>query len=190
MKAHICEGLLVLALALSANAQVFPSVLVVPNYYPFVQSGYENGTAYGWFWGTDQNNDGYLTTSELSTFQFSFQGNRGDSFASLAVPVNEMFANGGGFSFKLGGTLLGDDTGEFIAAGIGGALTSGFSYVSGPDGGVFSSTFPGWPFSRDTTPKIVDVLPVVLIPEPATYALMLAGVVVIRIIVRRGAQRR
>ena len=89
----------------------------------------------------------------LSTFQFSFLVDGGAfSFQTLAVPADQIFANGGGFNFKLGGALLGDDAGEFIAAGFGGTNTVGFSYTSGP-GGAHSPQHPQDGRSAKTRPE-------------------------------------
>ena len=192
---NVAAGMLALALALPVSAKLFPPGIQdppIPEYYPFTQSGYSTGNMYGWFWGTDKNGDGSLTTSELSTFQFSFLANGGSSFQTLAVPVDQIFANGGGFNFKLGGSVLGDDAGEFVAAATGATNSVGTtvasSYMSGPNGGTFTTTDPLWPLPQDTTRELVQVLPAVLIPEPATYALMVAGMLLIG--VSAGMNRR
>ena len=170
-------GVVAAVASLGAHAgDVFTGI--PPPYFPYIQ-GYPDGRVYGWFFGMDVDLDGRLTTSEVVNFQFAFEANDGSSFATLAVPVKEIFADGGGMSFVLGGSVLGDDEGEFISAK---SVTSfdTWTYKSGPDGGVFDSTVagPGWQFLPQVTLERVQVLPFVgvgAIPEPATDALMLGG---------------
>jgi hypothetical protein len=138
--------------------------------YTFTQIGYPGATSvWGWFSGEDLNADGYLTTAELTDLQFSYS-TASASFESLAVNVSAMLA-GGGFRFKIGGDLLGDDVGEFVAAGIGGLATAGFSYRSDETGGTFVSP-PGFPIGTVTSIEAIRVAP---IPEPSTSALILVG---------------
>jgi PEP-CTERM motif len=149
--------------------------------YTFTQAGYPGATSvWGWFSGKDQNADGYLTAPELTDLQFSYSLNS-DSFESLAVNVSDML-NGGGFRFKIGGELLGDDLGEFVAAGIGGLATAGFSYRSDVTGGVFVSP-PDFPIGTVSTQEPIHVAP---IPEPSTLALLLAGLAAIGLGLKRG----
>lgn len=149
--------------------------------YTFTQAGYPGATSvWGWFSGTDLNADGYLTALELTDLQFSYSSNSG-SFESLAVNVSGML-NGGGFSFKIGGDLLGDDLNEFVAAGIGGLATVGFSYRSDETGGVFVSP-PDFPIGTVSTTELIRVAP---IPEPSALALLLAGLATIGFGLARG----
>jgi len=138
--------------------------------FTFTQTGYDKGELSGWFSGTDQNSDGYLSTTELTDFQFSFYAFDGSYFESLAVPVDQMF-EGGGFLFKLDDNILGDDPGEFVAAGIGGTHTAGFSYETSASGGVFKSP-DDFPVGTTTTEQLVNVTPV---PEPASLSMLLSG---------------
>lgn len=149
--------------------------------YTFTQAGYPGATSvWGWFSGRDLNADGYLTAPELTDLQFSYSLNSA-SFESLAVNVSEML-NGGAFRFKIGGDLLGDDLDEFVAAGIGGLATAGFSYRSDETGGVFVSP-PDFPIGTVSTREPIRVAP---IPEPSTLALFLAGLAAIGLGLARG----
>src|SRR3954464_1749045 len=109
MKLYALAGQLALVTSMPVRADYpFPGVAPTPQqtpYYPFIQTGYAAGTVYGWFYGTDANGDGILTSPELTDFQFSFFANDGSSFQSLAVPVNEILSSGG-FNFRIGGSLL------------------------------------------------------------------------------------
>ena len=190
MKSHALAIVLGIVVSLSVSAADYPFPGVAPTreqtpYYPFTQAGYGAGTVYGWFYGTDANADGYLTTSELQDFQFSFFANDGSSFQSLAVPVDQMFTTGG-FRFRIGGSLLGDDAGEFVAAG--GTATNGFSLVADSNGGIFSSP-AGFPVGVVTTHELLQVLPLQVIPEPAVSTLTLAGLGLTALFVRRRKQR-
>jgi hypothetical protein len=177
MKSHLVAAALVVAAALPVSAAPPPG-------FTFTQAGYANGTLNGWFTGVDANADGFLSTSELSDFQFAFFATDGSSFQSLAVPVDQMF-EGGGFLFKLGGTVLGDDPGEFIAAGITGVHTAGFSYTASSAGGTL---VPPADFSIGVT-STVQLVQVVPVPEPATGALMLIGLAALAGVARRPERR-
>lgn len=142
--------------------------------YAFTQAGYPGATSvWGWFSGSDLNADGYLTAPELTDLQFSYALNSA-GYESLAVNIAGVL-NGGGFGFRIGGDLLGDDAGEFVAAGIEGLATGGFSYRSDEAGGVFVSP-PGFPIGTVSSTELIRVAP---IPEPSTLALFLAGLAAI-----------
>ena len=142
-------------------------------YFDFTQGGFPNGMATGWFYGVDANDDGVLTTEELTDFQFNFYGTDGSGYLSLAVPVGQMFI-GGTFRFQLDDLVLGDAPGEQFAAGIGGTYTGGFSYSASSAGGTFSSP-PGFPVGVTRTSELVQVTvapPPTGIPEPSPAALV------------------
>jgi hypothetical protein len=145
----------------------------IPLYFDFTQGGFSNGMASGWFYGVDADDDGVLTTEELTDFQFNFDGTQGSSYRSLAVPVAQMFT-GGTFRFQLDDLVLGDAPGEQFAAGVGGTYTAGFSYAASSAGGTFSSP-PGFPLGVTATSELVQVTvasPPVGIPEPSPAALL------------------
>lgn len=160
--------------------------------YTFTQTGFSNGYLTGSFSGDDLNGDGYLMTGEVTDFQFSFFGTDGSSFESLAVPVDQMFDGGGGFGYKLGSKFLGDDPGEFVAAGLSKIYTAGFSYIASGSGGTFFSP-PDFPIGETSSSKLIGhITP---IPEPTTSALMLSGLLLLSVAWRRslppgGSHRR
>jgi len=152
--------------------------------FDFTQGGYAEGTVTGTFSGMDLNDDGVLTTSEMTDFQFNFFATDGSFFESLAVPVAQMF-EGGSFEFRLDDLVLGDAPGEHVAAGIGGTHTAGFSYVASDAGGTFYSA-PGFPVGTTSTVELMQVSvapPLPGVPEPPAAALIAsaAGVLVWRL---------
>jgi len=145
--------------------------------FDFTQGGYPNGTVSGTFSGMDLNDDGVLTTGEMTDFQFNFFATDGSFFESLAVPVAQMF-EGGSFDFRLDDLVLGDAPGEHVAAGIGGIHTAGFSYVASDAGGTIFPA-PGFPVGITSTVELmqVSVAPTVPgIPEPPAAALIASAV--------------
>ncbi|MEP6502891.1 MAG: hypothetical protein ABJD97_06160 [Betaproteobacteria bacterium] len=155
--------------------------------FNFTQGGYANGAVSGTFSGIDANDDGVLTTPEMTDFQFNFFATDGSYYQSLAVPVDQMF-DGGSFEFRLDDLVLGDAPGEHVAAGIGGSHTAGFSFLASSAGGTFISR-PGFPVGTTVTTEWVQVTVAPGIPELPTATLMLAalGVLGLR---RRFAARR
>jgi len=161
--------------------------------FDFTQGGYPDGTVSGTFSGMDLNDDGVLTTSEMTDFQFSFFATDGSFFESLAVPVAQMF-DGGSFEFRLDDLVLGDAPGEHVAAGIGGTHTAGFSYVASDAGGTFYSA-PGFPVGITSTVELVQVSvapPLPGVPEPAAAALIASamGALVWRLKARNSVRQR
>ncbi len=152
-----------------------------------------NGQLLGTFVGHDGNGDGYLDSSEVTVFNFSYFASDGSSYqfnpgnVPLAVFYPDIFA-GGGFLYKLSSTVagskaqLGDDFGEFIAVGLSGYVTGGFSLVADSSGGTFAAPLSF--LHSDITSQLVQTTLIWFaspIPEPETCALMLVGLVGIRI---------
>lgn len=145
------------------------------------------GQLRGTFVGHDGNGDGYMDSSEVTIFDFSYFASDGSSYqfnpgkVPLAVFYPDIFT-GGGFLYKLGSTVagskaqLGDDFGEFVAVGLSGSVTGGFSLVADSSGGIFAAP-PAFSHS-DSTFQLVQTTLVSFtspIPEPETCALMLVG---------------
>ncbi len=191
---RVFQRLMVVLLTLCfANAGAFASDEV---YVYSFSEGMLQGQLSGTFVGRDGNGDGYLDSSELTIFEFSYLATDGSSYqfnpgkAPLAVLHPDIFI-GGGFLYRLGSTTpgskaqLGDDSGEFVAVGLSGSATGGFSFVADSAGGNFGTPV-GFPHS-DSSSQLVQTVLITFaspVPEPETCALLLVGLIGIGI--RRG----
>jgi len=163
------------AVALPARADTFS----------LSQGGYTGGAFIsGFFSGDDLDHDGWLLGYEITNFSLSFSGNE------IVAAFTHSFANGSGFSniaYELG-------TGAITGGQYGGLATRG---------GVGQNEFPGdirysaWEWEAENLPGVVadldsglmdptdQTLRVTAVPEPGTYALMLAGLAGMGFVVRR-----
>ena len=149
--------------------------------YSFIQEGFANqsttASVCGLFSGSDTNFDGFLTSDELSEFSFSIFLSDG-SFL-IASGVNLLAVEGGGFSFRTDDSILGNDAGEFISAEVSLQSVGTFAYSSGNSGGEIRYPQRLGIFTSD---ELIAVTP---IPEPGTHALLLAGLTLTGLAVRR-----
>lgn len=171
---HIAATVLTLA-ALAGPAQA--------GSYVFSQGGFSGGGSLtGSFSGIDSNFDGWLDASlgEVSAFALSFSGDSRVGDFSLG------FADLAGLFFHLnGGGFIGDEgdagTGEGIAA-----LSADRLYLTGigpygPAGGGITDITSG------ATTETTQLVAVSAVPEPETWAVLLAGLGLVALRLRRRA---
>jgi hypothetical protein len=153
--------------------------------FQLAQSGFDGGaTISGFFSGTDLDHDGWLLGYEITDFSLSFSGN------ALVTAFTHSFANGSGFSniaYELG-------TDAITGGKYGGLATRG---------GAGQNEWPGdlrysaWEWEAEGLPGVVadldsgltsstsQLLSVTPVPEPGTYALLLAGIGMLGFVGRR-----
>jgi hypothetical protein len=145
--------------------------------YAFSQDGYDGGALLsGTFAGRDLDGDGMLFGYEISQFSLSFSGNAEvGSFSHTKRQLN-------GIEYLIGSSVIGDIEIGGLASNTSGY--SGFSFGSfqWPDysiAGVVTNLDTG---AFTQTDHLIQVTPV---PEPGTWALMLAGLGVCVVLGRR-----
>ena len=186
--AGIASALLLLVAPVAAPA--------APLVYNFSQGGYQGGaTVSGSFAGEDLNGDGYLYSfmynpGELTAFELTFSGN--DDVAAFTLGLSNL----GGFIFRLGGSVLGDDVGgvtgplsevlgannAFLRFGAAGTI----NFQAACDGQVTCGAIeaiPGFARLASSTESII-VTPATAVPEAGSIGLLGLGALAI------GARRR
>lgn len=176
--------------ALFAVALAVGSLSAQAATYSFSQDGFAGGgSVTGSFSGVDLNADGlldYNTTiggnSEISLFSLSFSG--GAQAAAFTMGIGDL----AGLVYQVnGGNFIGDNglvnTGEGIVAI--GAQVAYFSGV-GPLGSAGGQIWDGAGGPLTSTASLVSVTAV---PEPESFAMMLAGLGVMGVVVRRRRTR-
>lgn len=149
--------------------------------YSFSQGGFDGGASVtGNFSGVDLNSNGFLdyNSGEISSFNLSFSG--GTIVPAFSLGLNDL----AGLVYQLNGTnFMGDNgvfnTGEGIVA-----LGATYSYFSGigplgvTGGQIVDASFN--PLTSTTS-----LVSVTAVPEPESFAMMLAGLGLIGLMVRR-----
>lgn len=143
--------------------------------YSFTQSGFSGGGVIsGSFSGVDANGDGQISSfsNEVSGFSLTFSGDT--IVGSFAHSLTDL--NSGGLVYTVGGTTLGSvPTGgtEGLASNWFNA-SAGFSYASG-----LGPTNNLGGFAKDiatgATSSTTQLIQVTAVPEPESYAMLLAG---------------
>jgi hypothetical protein len=143
--------------------------------YHFNQTGFSTGSVVsGFFQGHDNNNNGILTGDEVSNYRFSVVGG---TFSG--VNFEYYYRRPLALSYHLGSTTLGGVAGDFLSVYSGQAL--GFN--ANASGGRIFDGFGQVP--SDFTSQLITINPVASVPEPESYALMLAGLAALGLVARR-----
>jgi len=130
-----------------------------------------DGVAHIYFSGQDRNGDGFLSTSELTYFDWDFY-DKGSVFRfESRVPVPGVFALGG-FNYRLGNFVFGAVPGEFVAAT---GSDARYTFIESATGAVASFTLPNGNFPSTVVLTATSSQLLVPIPEPTTLPLLLCG---------------
>lgn len=183
MKKAVCAVLPLAMAALVGSAQAAsdatPMSAIVtpagPGSWTFLSGGWSGGgTVTGSFTGSDFDADGQLSSfaGEVTGFMMSYSG------GSIVAPFGLGFADLFGLVYDLNGGPLGDGT-TLAVEGIGAASGSA-SFVLGPG-----------PLALCDTGAMCGIIdgPAAVVPEPASWALMIAGGGLLGQVARRRGQR-
>lgn len=139
--------------------------------YSFSQSGFAGGgTISGSFTGIDLDTNGFLdfSNSEISQFNLSFSG--GTQAPAFTMALSDL----AGLVYQLnGGNFIGDNGAQNTGEGIA-ALSAQMAYLTGigpvgaPGGQIWDGA--GGPLTSTSA-----LLSVTAVPEPESYAMLLAG---------------
>jgi hypothetical protein len=158
--------------------------------YSFSQTGFTGGGLLsGSFSGADINLDGILdfSANEISAFSLSFTG--GTSVSAFTLGYGDLF----GLVFKINaGNFIGDDTTTAGSEGIG-AFNDQYTYVSGVGpmtelglgGGQGALIMDASSSPLTSSTSVIEISPV---PEPESYAMLLAGLGMMGFVARRRAK--
>jgi len=179
--AHKVSIFLALAtgVALSTSTAHAATIVSTPA-YQFSQTGFDGGGSLsGSFQGADANNDGWISTSEVSTFSLSFTG---DSIVSdFSQGLGDLYI----LEYKIGSDYLGDeiDGSSQEVIGTNWFASTGFDYYSGIGAGGF-----GGAVSNIDTGEISrsdELVAVSAVPIPATVWLFGSSIISLLGVYRR-----
>ena len=163
-----------IATIMVASALVLAASVANAGTYNFTQAGFSNNASVvGFFKGADSNQDGKIAGSEITSFGATFVGGYYDgfSFSNYSTSLN--------LRYTLGSGMLGSNNGDMIDA-----------YVRGIDIGYYTGSTGGRMYGFDSEPVLLSnqfarVTEVTAVPEPETYAMMLAGLGMLGFLARR-----
>jgi PEP-CTERM motif len=142
--------------------------------YRFTQTGFNDGASViGYFLGSDGNSDGKISGSEVTAFTATFFGGYYDGFSFDGLRTYK------NLSYTVGSSFIGansDDVLDIYARGI------SIGYFSNISGGQM------YGFSSEpvlTSSQQAQVALITAVPEPETYAMMLAGLGMLGFLARR-----
>ncbi len=150
--------------------------------FNFSQGGYSGGgSVSGSFNATDLDHDGHINSflGEVTGFSLTFSGD------AIVGNFTHTFSNLSGLVYELGSGFIGDGYAggaEGMASNWNG--TSGFDFASGlgPTGGWGGRAINVATGGTSTSAQLISVTSV---PEPETYAMLLAGLGVMGAVARR-----
>ncbi len=158
---------LVAALAFAASAANAET-------YRFTQSGFTDGASVvGFFRGSDNNQDGKISGSEVAGFSATFFGGYFDGFSFDNRPTYK------NLSYTVGSSMIGasgDDVLDIFARG------TNIGYLASSTGGQIYG-FDSEPVAR--TSRYTEVALISAVPEPETYAMLLGGLGLLAAVARR-----
>lgn len=176
MKNNVIKTLICAALASLA----LPAVAAR---YNFSQDGYsDGGKISGWFEGVDKNSDGVLVSweNEVTDYHLSYSG--GSSVAAFT----HSFSDFNGLLYLINspmGSRLGDDGSPWFGGeGIGSNMNGSFGrflYVAGAAAAGLSGGGGVMDWMTGATSTTNNLIEVAAVPEPETYAMLLAGLGVV-----------
>ena len=148
--------------------------------FMFSQTGFSGGgSVSGTFDAVDVDGNGQISSfaGEVSGYSMSFSGD------SMVGNFSHGFGDLFGLVYDLGSGQIGDGAGgdvEGVASNLFGS--TGFSYASGlgPTGGFGGSVVDSASGASSVTGELVNV-----VPEPATWAMLLAGALLLPLMVKR-----
>jgi hypothetical protein len=146
--------------------------------YTFTQGGFTDGTSIsGYFNAHDDNGNGQIAGSEVQSFFAAVLGGlyNGITFESTNTGRYQSY-----LVYDLGSRFLGDGAGETLDAYSGLQL----GYISGASGGSVYDGFGQYPSS--TTAEFININePALPVPEPETWAMLLAGLFLVPLLAKR-----
>lgn len=153
--------------------------------YAFTQNGYSGGgVVTGSFEAVDLDSDGQISSffGEVTGFFLSFSGD------SVVGSFTHGFSDLSGLVYDLGSGKIGDGTTgstEGMASNWNGSI--GFDYASGfgPTGGLGGRVIDLATGATSSTDQLIAV-----VPEPASYALLIAGLGLVGTVARRRKNRQ
>jgi len=175
LAAALCISTPVLAQEASAPLAAQPLLS-----YTFSQDGYDGGALLsGAFAGRDIDGDGMLFGYEISQFSLSFSGN--DEVGSFSHTKRQL----NGIEYLIGSSVIGDIEIGGLASNTSGWTGFSFGSFQWPDysiAGVVTNLDTG-AFTQSS-----HLIQVSAVPEPGTWALMLAGLGVCAVLRSRRAR--
>lgn len=171
-----------LACAAAVGLMAVWSSSVSAEVFSFSQSGYSGGGSIsGTFIATDLNHDGQISsfTGEVTGFSLTFFGD------AIVGNFTHTFSNLSGLVYDIGSGFIGDgNTGAVEGMASNWHGTSGFDFASGlgPTSGWGGRAINIATGGTSTSAQLISVTSV---PEPETYAMLLAGLGVMGAVARR-----
>jgi hypothetical protein len=157
-----------LAAALATALMAFSGASANASTYSFTQGGYTDGATFsGTFKGSDFDHNGVLTQNEIWDFNGTIHGGYWNS-----LPIANRSNGSVSFQYNLDNNILGDEAGETVHVYYRGWQIEFYS-GNGTNRG-FIRGFGSEP--APTTAEWIHVTEVSPVPEPESWALLLAGV--------------
>jgi hypothetical protein len=166
---NITGAIAVVALMALAGAGAYAAT------YTFTQGGFDGGgSVAGYFKAQDLDNNGWITSNEVWEFSVSAIGGIYAGATIYNAPRYPV-----GLAYDLSGHVLGDNANEFVD--IFGPIQLG--YTSGIHGGTLYDGFRHVPTS--TTAELIYVNSPSPVPEPTSWAMLVAGVALLSVFAKR-----
>lgn len=147
--------------------------------YNFTQAGFAgDGTLIGYFTGSDLNNDGFISSSEISDFSATMHGSFYDGFTFGFDWYDHGYYVTPTVGYRIGSHVIGDEAGELLEN----YTPYQINYVSGSSGAMISGLSSEPVIYSNQLVQVVDPSPV---PEPSTWMLMLSGLLLFTNILKR-----
>ena len=145
--------------------------------YTFTQGGYENGASIvGYFNAQDLNHDGKILSNEVSGFYAEAVGGYMHGIYFQNSRRGQVW-----LSYDIGSHILGDGAGE----GMDAYSPVYFNWIGNANGGAVYDTLGGGSYLIGRTNELIQVTDPVAVPEPETWGMLLAGMALVSLMVRR-----
>lgn len=154
--------------------------------YTFTQGGFDDGsTVHGYFTANDLNHDGKITTNELTDLYMQVLGGKFDHWIATMGWYHNQYYVPNSLTYNIGSKILGDEPGEQIWAEdyeFIYSINHNYPNMVGDDGwtGQPAEVYSSSPiYVTDPSPA----------PEPGTWAMLLAGLMLLPAALKRNRKR-